>query len=275
MAFELREKQEIGKKMIVDSIRSGKRHPVLAATTSFGKTVLAADLMKGVQDKGNRGWFFCDRIKLVDQTIDKFRENGIDFGVRQNGHPLMKPHAPIQIASIQTVAAMVDKHNGRLPEFDFAMIDECHTMYDITKKILKKYDNTPIVGLSATPFAKGMGLYYDNLLVPCTDRELEADGDLCPVKYLGGRSVDRKKLKSQDSNNFTTKSVAEAANEEKELLVGSIVDNWLEYGENSQTIAFSPTQDMSRALVDKLNAAGISAEHIDCHMSQEQKNRAL
>jgi DNA repair protein RadD len=269
--MQLREHQHRAVYMIAQALRQGWKRPMVAAPTAFGKTILAAYLMKRVQDKGNRGWFFCDRKQLVEQTIIKFREFGINFGVRQASHELHDPTAPIQIASIQTVAAMCGKHGKNLPIFDFAIIDEAHSQYEIIDKILEQYNNLPIVGLSATPYSKGLGAKYNSLIVPATPAELLEEGFLCPVKYYGGEHIDLSKVRSAGHNAFNPKDLRELSDDNADMLTGSITRNWLKYGENSQTIAFSPTQNLSKALVDRFNSEGISAQHIDCYVDQDDR----
>lgn len=269
--MKLFDHQETAYKMATNSIRAGLNRPIIAAPTAFGKTVLAGAMLKSCQDKGRRGWFFCDRIQLVNQTIEKFTQMGINFGVRQAEHELSNAQAPIQIASIQTVQAMVNKHNGRLPEFDFAIVDEAHTQWELIKQIIERYNNIPIIGLTATPYSKGLGKMYNNLLVPITPRELLAQGYLTPVKYFGGEHVDLSKIRSVDANTFSPGDLENETDEHKEILTGCIIKNWLEFGENSQTIAFSPSLAQSQYLVEKFNRAGITAEHIDCYTPDDEK----
>lgn len=269
--MQLREHQIQAIEMARQSIKRGLKRPVIAAPTSFGKTVVAGQILKNCQDMGKSGWFFCDRINLVNQTVDKFREMGINFGVRQAQHDLHNPEASIQIASIQTIQALVNKHKGRLPEFDLAIVDECHLQWDIIKKIIEQYNNIPIIGLSATPYSKGLGKYYNNLIVPITPRELLEKEYLCPVRYFGGEHIDLSKIRSSDANTYRADDLEKATEGDKERLTGCIIKNWIKHGENSQTIAFSPSQAHSKFVVDKLNEAGISAEHIDCYTDDDDR----
>ncbi len=269
--MKLRDYQEKALLLARDSIRRGLKRPVIAAPCSFGKTVLAGEMLKNCQKQGKRGWFFADRKQLIEQSIDKFKQMGIDFGVRQSNHELQNPHALIQIVSIQTIAAMVGKHGRNLPEFDMAIIDECHTQYEIIDRIIEKYDNIPIIGLTATPYSKGLGKKYNNLIVPITQKELLDQGYLCPIRYYGGEHVDLTKIRSANPNTFNPGDLEKATTSDKDRLTGCIIKNWMQYGENNQTIAFSPSQDLSRALVERFNANGISAEHIDCNFTQPER----
>jgi len=269
--MELREHQKLAINMARQSIKAGKKRPILACPTSFGKTVTAGAMLKTCQDRGRRGWFFADRIQLVEQAIDKFTQMGLDFGVHQSNHELTRPHAPIQIASIQTIAASAGKHGRNLPIFDMAIVDECHQKYDIISKIIETYNNLPIIGLTATPYSKGLGKMYNDLIVPITPRELLDKGWLTPVRYFGGEHVDLSKVRSVNPNTYSAQDLESATDKDADRLAGCIIRNWMEYGENSQTIAFSPTQNLSKALVERFNNNGISAEHIDCNFSQEQR----
>ena len=264
--MNLRPHQELAISMIRDSIRKGNRKPILAAPCSFGKTITAASLLKSCADKGKRGVFICDRIKLISQTLDAFTEHGIDFGVIQGQHELTNRNAPIQICSIQTLARRRVK-----PVFDLAIVDECHIHYKALTELMETYNNVVFIGLSATPLSKGLGVHYDDLLVPITPRELLSKGYLCPIDYYGGRNVNLKGVKtkalSTGGSDYDPKSLAEATEDDKGL-VGDIVKNWKEHGKNGQTIAFAPSIKHSKSLVDTFNAAGISAEHIDGYMDE-------
>ena len=67
---------------------------------------------------------------------------------------------------------------------------------------------------------------------------------------------------------MTLGDLERATDGDSDRLTGCIIRNWMAHGENSQTVAFSPTQNLSKKLVEKFNANGISAEHIDCYHEQ-------
>jgi len=267
--MNLRPHQEKAIEMLRASLRKGNKRPILAAPCSFGKTITAAALLKSAVLRGKKGIFICDRIKLVQQSLEAFSHHGLEFGVIQGNHELTNRNAPIQIASIQTLA-----RRPKLPEFDLAIVDECQTHYASLTKIMDTYNNVPFIGLSATPYSKGLGKYYDDLIVPITPRELLDQGYLCPVDYYGGRNVNLKGVKTKalgtGGSDYDPSSLA-AATEDDKGLVGDIVKNWLEHGENGQTIAFAPSIKHSKHLVDTFNGAGISAEHIDGYMDDEER----
>jgi len=268
--MELRPHQVKAIEMIRHSLKTGHKRPLLAAPCSFGKTITAAWLLKAAAEKGKRVIFFADRVKLIDQTTSAFEALGLDFGVMQAQHYQTDYSKPIQIASIQTVA-----RRDRKPEFDLAIVDECHTAYDSLTQLMQRYDQVPFVGLSATPYSKGLGKVYDDLLVPITTQELLDQGYLCPVDYYGGRSVSTKGIKTKalktGGSDYDPEALAEAIENDKEL-AGDIVKNWLQHGVG-QTIAFSPSIKHSKYLVDLFLDAGVSAAHIDGYMDESERKR--
>ena len=268
--MNLRPHQERAIDMLRTSLRKGNKRPILAAPCSFGKTITAAYLLQSAAAKGKRSIFICDRIKLIQQSLEAFSSACMNFGVIQGNHELTNYAAPIQIASTQTLA-----RRKRIPEFDLAIVDECHTHYASLGKIMDSYNNVPFIGLSATPYSKGLGQHYDDLIVPITPRELLEQGYLCPVDYYGGRKVALKGIKTKQlstgGSDYDPASLA-AATEDDTGLVGDIVRNWLEHGENGQTIAFAPSIKHSKHLVETFNNAGITAEHIDGYMDAAERD---
>lgn len=267
--MQLRPHQERAVELLRDSLRKGNKRPILAAPCSFGKTITAAYMLSEAAKKGKRGFFFCDRVKLVQQALEAFDAQGLDVGVMQGQHQRTDYRAPIQIASIQTVA-----RRPNIPEFDFAVVDECHVHYKSLQKIMDRYTAVPFIGLSATPYSKGLGLAYDDLIVPITPAELLDQGYLTPVDYFGGKTVDVSKVGARalktGGTDYDPIQLAEAT--EKDLnLTGDIIKNWIKYADGRQTIAFSPSIKHSRDMVDQFNEAGISAVHIDGYMDDEER----
>ena len=266
--MELRQHQIKAVQMLRESLARGNKRPLLAAPCSFGKTITAAYILKSALEKGKRGIFICDRVKLVQQTLEEFGEHELPFGVLQGAHELNDPTKPIQIASVQTLA--------RRPQvdFDIAIVDECHVHYETVTKYMERFSNVPFIGLSATPYSRALGLYYDDLILPITPRQLLDQGFLAPIHYYGGKRPDvsgvRRKRIRTGGTDYDPDSLGEVYENDK-ALAGDIIYNWLQHGENSQTIAFSPSIKHSKYLVDKFNLAGIPAVHIDGYMDDEER----
>jgi superfamily II DNA or RNA helicase len=259
---ELRPHQQLAINQIRASLATGHKRPLLAAPCSFGKTLTAAWILQDAADAGKKVFFFADRIKLISQTCDQFDKLGMKYGVIQGQHEQTDSSQPIQIASVQTVARRRIK-----PEFDLAIVDECHVTAEVIKELMERFDNVPFIGLSATPYSKGLGRYYDDLLVPITSQELLKQGYLAPVHYYGGAHINVSKIKGRQlptgGSDYDPLDIAGETEKHQEILTGDIVKNWLLHGENFQTIAFSPSIKHSKYMVDMFNKAGVPAAHID------------
>jgi len=268
--MNLRPHQEKAVQMLRNSIGRGKKHPLLAAPCSFGKTITAAAILESAVEKGKRGLFVCDRVKLVSQTIKELQAHDLPFGVMQGNHELNDPTQPIQICSIQTLT----RRRWQELEFDICIVDECHVHYETISKMMEMFNNVVFIGLSATPYARNLGRYYDDLILPISTRQLLEQGDLAPLHYYGGKqpdlsSVGRKGIRTGGSD-YHPEDLGNVYENDKSL-VGDIIYNWLQHGENSQTIAFSPSIKHSKYLVEKFNLAGIPAAHIDGYMDDEER----
>tara|TARA_R110000824_G_scaffold157511_1_gene330963 strand:+ start:2635 stop:4110 length:1476 start_codon:yes stop_codon:yes gene_type:complete len=268
--MDLRDHQARAIELVNDSIKKGNKNVMLAAPCSFGKTRVAVEMLANVANNGGRGLFICDRIKLVQQAVDEFDKHGIEAGVIQGwDHPRSNWRSSIQIASVQTLA-----RRKIWPMANLVIIDEAHVHYKTHTRLMEEYSRAPFIGLSATPFAKGLGQHYQDLLVPITASDLMGKGYLAPVKYYGGKKLDLKGVRTKKlpigGYDYDPKALAERMDDDKGL-AGDIIKNWLRHGCNSQTIAFSPSIAHSKTLVEMFNNAGIPAEHIDGYMDDSER----
>lgn len=270
--INLYDHQQAAIEQIRQSFQAGNDRVLLAAPCGFGKTIVSAWMAKQAISRGKRVMFFADRVKLIDQTLSAFDKFGIEYGVIQADHPLTDYDKPCQIASVQTIARR--KH---IPDYDLAIVDECHTAYQSMTKMMDRFNVAKYIGLSATPYSRGLGLIWQDLIVPVTTEQLIERKFLAPVHYFGGRSVDVSRIKTKalaTGGADYDPDALEAATDADTGLVGDIVRNWLEHGENRQTIAFCPSIKQSKFLVEEFRSHGIAAEHIDGYF-EESKRREI
>lgn len=169
----LRDYQAQAVQMAREAIRAGAKNVLIVAPTGSGKTVIASHLIEEACHKGRRSAFVVDRLSLIQQTSDTFDRYGIDHGIIQGNHWRFRPSLPVQICSQQTVA------KRRWPETDLILVDEAHTVTETVKERITPR-NTITVGLTATPFTKGLGKLYDAVVNVTTTNELIEQGFLSP-----------------------------------------------------------------------------------------------
>lgn len=159
------------------AIRAGARNVLIVAPTAAGKTTIAAHMIDECANKGKRAAFVVDRLSLIQQTSDTFDRHSIDHGVIQASHPRFFPSRRVQICSVQTVARRM------WPEAQLIVVDEAHTVCETVKKRITPRD-TVTLGLTATPFTKGLGKLYDAVVNVTTTHQLIEEGWLSPYRIF-------------------------------------------------------------------------------------------
>lgn len=247
-----------------DALRSGSRRPVFQLPTGAGKTVCAAHIVAGARAKGNRVTFCVPTIGLVDQTFERFVENGIDpsdMGVLQADHPWRRPHAPVQIATAQTLA------RRKFPITDIVVIDEAHIGFSVYDRWMAEHRGL-FIGLTATPWAKGMGKRWDRLVKTTSMQELIDAGFLAPFRVFAPSHPDLAGV-ATIAGDYHEGQLAERMN--KPTLVADIVSTWLERGEDRPTLCFATGRAHAQALRDRFAEFGVPVAYIDANTPREER----
>lgn len=246
--------------------RLGKKKVVVMLATASGKTCIASNMIQGAVAKGLTAAFVCDRIELISQASERFATDGIPHGVIQGDHPLYDPSAPVQVCSIQTLARRKSKF------FDLIIVDEVQTFFEAHKRLLADNPASFIIGLSATPFTKGLGKHFDGMISPVTTKRLIEKGHLIPFRVFGPRTIDMTGVKTI-AGEFDKTETGERADKPK--LVADIVQTWKEKGEERQTICFATNVAHSKHIVQEFLKQGIRSEHVDSFTPKDQRAEML
>jgi DNA repair protein RadD len=258
--------QELAIGMLRQSLSSGSKRPVLQAPTGAGKTILAAAIIEMALAKGKRVLFCVPQLSLIDQTVERLGEEGIhQVGVIQAQHPGTDASQPVQVCSLQTLK------NRQKPKADLVIVDECHVMFDFYAKwmALSEWQKIPFIGLTATPWTKGLGKLYDDLLIPTTTAELIGKGFLSPFKVYAPSHPDLRGVKTV-AGDYHEGQLSTVMSEAK--LTADIVKTWLEKGEDRPTLAFCVDLAHARNLRDQFESAGVSCGYMDAFTSRLERN---
>lgn len=274
MTFEARQYQAEAVQNLRSGLAGGFKRQILSSPTGSGKTEIGMILVRGAVAKGKRVGFLCNRINLVGQTSARFFRAGIAHGVIQ-GANTSRTYEPVLVASIQTVA------KRGMPDVDLLIIDEAHGVAGSKdyRKVIASH-NGPVIGLSATPFSKGLGKHYDDLggalfeqmIVAATIQELIDLGFLVDCDVYAPSQPDLSKVKIT-AGDYNERELGEAV--DKPLLIGDIVTNWRKYAEGTPTVCFATNISHSKHIVEQFLAAGVKAEHIDCYTDECERAAIL
>lgn len=245
-----RDFQSAALKTIAANLVAGHKHQMLMAPTGAGKTYLGLRIAAKALKRGKRATFLCDRIALIDQTSEAADQYGLrDHGVIQAKHPRTDWAAPLQVASVQSVESQ------GFPKTDVLIVDESHTKHATWVKFMQEHPDVPVIGLSATPFARGLGTLFTTLVCPTTMHELTDAGILVPLRVLSCRRPDMTGAKVDADGEWRK---TEAATRGMEI-IGDVVAEWTLHAENRKTIVFGANIAHCEELCRKFNEAGVMA----------------
>lgn len=255
---------------VLNELRKGwKKHKthLVYANVGFGKTAVAAAITNGFISRGLRVLFVAPYTTLVNQTAEKFIEYGLPQpGIIWQNHEWTDPSNPIQIASADTLT------RRDMPEVDVMIIDECHIR---RKRLLEIIDNSDFhtIGLSGTPFAKWMGKHYEHLVKVTTMREMIDSGFLSEFEIFAPTKPDLTGVKVSNlaafGSDYNEEQVAEIMN--GATIVGDIVSNWLQHGEDEPTICFCVNVLHANHVTNEFNRCGVNAEVMTAETPVEER----
>jgi superfamily II DNA or RNA helicase len=268
----------------IQSLRLGLKdsysRQMLYSPTGSGKSVMAVGLIKGARLKNKRVAFLVNRVQLVEQMSQHLRHYGVSHGLIQ-GENTRREYEHVLVCSIQTVA------KRGLPDVDFIVIDEAHAVAGSKdyRGIIETFAGKPVIGLSASPFSKGLGKHYDSLGGPLFERmviaasigELIDEGYLVDCDIYAPSEPDMTGIK-QVRNSFgemdwSDMDVGNAA--DKAELIGDIVSHWFKLARNTPTVVFASNIAHSKHIVEQFCAAGVKAEHLDCYQDSTERRDVL
>lgn len=270
MELMLREHQMQVIDALREGFRQGHRTQLLYAPTGFGKTEVAIALMKATRDKYRRAAMVLDRLVLVDQTSLRLSKYKLPHGVFQSGHWKFDQRELLQVCSAQTL-----ERRENFPKVDLLIVDECHIARKQTIEFIKNNSDVKVVGLTATPFTKGLGDVYKNVVCGATNDWLVSNKWLTPLKVFIAKEIDMtgaKKVAGEWAQDVVT--------ERGMKITGDIVEEWIKktheiYGKPEKTIVFCAGVAHGADLVEQFARKGYNFVSISYKDNDEFKREAI
>ncbi len=219
------------------------------------------------------------RRGLVDNIVDTFdRSPSLPHGVVMSGRETNWKER-VQVASIDTLLAWHVGDGYRSDTtFDLVAMDEAHSHNSKLAKWLEVHDAKRkelglhpafVIGLTATPQAKGLSSVYSKIAKGPTVQWLIDNGFLVPFRYFQAKHLGKLDVLKKQGNRFTDDSLREAF----DGLAGDLVEDWKELAQGRPTVGFFSLLSHAREAQEKLLDAGVDAEYIDGSVSDEDRRK--
>lgn len=270
MQLKLREHQDTVIDALRQGFKDGYRTQLLYAPTGFGKTEVAIALMQATASKEKKAAMVMDRIVLVDQTSDRLDKYQIPHGVFQSNHWRYNTFEKLQVCSAQTL-----EQRSNFPTMDLLIVDECHITRKQTAEFIKSNPQVKVIGLTATPFTKGLGNLYQNVVCGATTEYLVNNKWLAPLRVYVAKEIDMtgvKKLAGEWAQDEVTKRGMQ--------ITGDIVEEWSKkthevFGRPRKTIVFCAGVEHGADLVKQFANKGYNFISISYRDNDEYKKAAI
>jgi DNA repair protein RadD len=264
----LRDYQEGAISLIRKEFDAGNEKVLLVMPTGAGKTVVFCEMVKAAVDRDLTACIIVRGRKLVDQASKRLFREGVHHGVLMANHWNKRPHARVQVCSVDTL-----KSQNLKPKADLVIVDEAHLFTsDADKEYLKQFDCYS-VAVTATPYTpKGLRHLADTIVRPISMQALIDQGHLVPFRYFAPSTPDLSDVKVS----ATTKDYV---NDQLEVsmsgLTGDIVEHWKQLACNRPTIVFAVNLHHSRVLCEMFNKEGIPAEHCQSETKDSERDEII
>jgi superfamily II DNA or RNA helicase len=268
--LQLRPHQNEVVEQLSQGFLDGHRCQLLYAPTGFGKTEVAMSIMRTLSQEYQKTAMVLDRIVLVEQTSLRMGKYGIQHGVMQAQHWRYRPMERIQVCSAQTL-----EKRKIIPDINVMIIDECHIQRKGTVKLIQENPHIKVIGLTATPFTKGLGNIYTNIVGASATSDLVDKGWLTALKVYIAKEIDMtgaKKVAGEwSADEVSTRGMQ---------ITGDIVSEWVKkthelFSKPVKTIVFCSGVEHGRDLVKEFAAAGYNFISISYKEDDEFKRATI
>lgn len=249
---------------------------ILCGNPGFGKTRIAKWILGSsanrakVNNGSGRCLFAVQRRGLVDNAVGSFAEapalrHGVVMSGRDTAYGLK-----VQVASIDSLLSwFVDAETGYTNDitFDLIIYDECHSHHSKFARFLTYHDEkraamglhpSYVIGLSATPQAKGLADVYREIVLGPSTQWLIDNKFLARFRYFSATQGHLEKLVMRGGE-YTKDSEAEAMSG----LAGHLVRDWHRLASGLPTVGFFPRRSHAMDAMEQLRAAGLRVEYVD------------
>ncbi len=258
-------------KSVVSNIRAGEKSILIVAPTGSGKTVIFAHIATGAVAKNKRVLILTHRREILQQTVDKIANFGIEAGVIVSGKK--NTDELIQVAMIGTLINRLSD----MPPQDLIIIDECqHSVSATWKKTIQHFGDTLRMGFTATPerlSGEGLIEIFTIMIEGPHTQDLVTQGYLSNPRMFSGPDVQEKsKLKITRGDYDKDEQVKKYRSK---VVIGSVIDHYIEKLNGLPTICFCVSIDHCHMMEAEFRLTGFRSRTITGKMSRVDRDSVI
>jgi superfamily II DNA or RNA helicase len=252
-----------------ESFRRGHRRIVCQVATGGGKSVIQTHItFEHLRKGGQLALLTAPRKELVRQNHKHLAEHGMggQVGIIRGG---IQPQysRTIQVATVPALERRVAKGLIRKPSL--VLVDECHLRSKLLERLMggSEWEDVLFLGFSATPWTKGMGNVWDDLVIGATTKQLIGDGYLVPFEtYASQQKPDLTGVRTVETflgPDYQEEGLAEAMS--RPTIIADVVETGIRLAVRLglKLICFCVNLAHAKAVFEAYCAAGVSAAYID------------
>lgn len=208
--FQLRPYQKQASDAAVTALLSKERkNGIIILPTGAGKSLVIADIASKVSSPL---LVFQPSKEILEQNFEKLQSYGVfDCGI----YSATAGRKDINRITFATIGSVMN-HKEDFDHFRYVIIDECHLVNSLSgqyKNFIESEDRK-VIGLTATPYRLGRGLYgmsmlkfltrtrpriFDSVLYYCQVSDLLAKGFLADLSYYDCTRLDMRNVRSNST----------------------------------------------------------------------------
>lgn len=264
--------------------RQGHRRIAMVMATGGGKTPTFSKVAGLANAAGQGVLVLAHRRELLDQAIDKLEQVNPGIGIGRLDGSTKEYRAPVVVGSVATAAGRTTLPLLKMRQWGLIIVDETHHIVAGSyMKILRELgafepDGPLVLGVTATlgrADRKALSDVFEAVVEPQIGLlDLIKRGRLVRPRGIRVRIADldlsRVRSVAGDLGQAQLGAAMSAAMAPKRLL-----EAWLEHAKGRSTMAFMPSIEISKEVVEEFRAAGIAAVHLDGSTADDVREKAL
>ncbi len=281
MKLQLRDYQTECLRSISEARKAGISKPLVSLPTGTGKTIIFADIIRRMAQRGGRSLVLVHRDELLNQAEDKLKiicpeaQVGIVKAARN------ELDAAVTIASVQTLSRESRLNQLRDIRFDFLVTDEAHhavaaSYQRIYDALLEDGSEQLHLGVSATvnrADRRGLQEVYEKVVYYRSLLEMIRAGWLCDlrcVQITTDVSLDSVKTRQGD---FAQGELGAVINTENRNEL--IVQGYQEHAQGRLALCFTVDVQHALDLAEAFQEEGVNAVVISGKTPIDERRRTL